>query len=136
MFKILIVDDDPSLRILLSRMVTKLGYTPRDAANGIQGELIAAEWHPDAIVMDIMMPGQDGCITCANLRQKGYAGHIILMSALAGGIAMAEVTRYGADTFLSKPLSLTGLQKCLSIYLPADMADSQLSAPGIAVQPI
>lgn len=126
MFKILIVDDDPSLRILMSRMVTKLGYTPHEAANGVQGEVFSAEWHPDAILMDIMMPGQDGCITCANLRQKGYSGHIILMSALAGGVATAEVTRYGADAFLSKPISLGELQKCLSLYLPAGIPDTQL----------
>jgi two-component system, OmpR family, response regulator len=119
MFKVLIIHDDPSLRTLLSLMLSILGYTACEAADGTQGERIAAEWHPDAILLDDMMPVQDGFVTCANIRRLGYAAPIILISGVSTSIGMSDVRSCGANDFLPKPVSISMLRACLNVQLQA-----------------
>src|SRR5688572_13677503 len=66
MLKALVIDDDPIVRDFLHRILSKLGCVVSEAENGIQGEQLALQEQPDLILLDIMMPEQDGYQTCTN----------------------------------------------------------------------
>lgn len=109
----LVVDDNPALRMLMVRALKSLGYKTDEATNGVEAEDIALKRNPDVILMDLMMPFQNGYETCENLRKKGYTGYIILASALLDLDARSEALAHGADTFLAKPVDFDELRECL-----------------------
>jgi DNA-binding response OmpR family regulator len=107
----LIVDDEPSIRLLMSRITERLGYTPTEAGNGADAESIVLETNPDFVLLDIMMPAQDGYQTCIHMRENGYRGIIIMFSALAPQQAVPLCKACGADDFIQKPVALEILKK-------------------------
>jgi CheY-like chemotaxis protein len=118
MSKVLIVDDDPQIRVLMSRVLLKLGHTVCDAANGVLAEQLTFSWQPAIVFIDYLMPLQDGCDTSKKLREKGYAGHIVIMSALSS--TGNDPKSCGADGFLRKPISMEELDsyiKALNIEI-------------------
>jgi two-component system, OmpR family, alkaline phosphatase synthesis response regulator PhoP len=115
MLKALVVDDDPDIRLLMGHMLIKLDYAVVKAATGVECERLAFEHQPDLILMDFDMPAQNGCETCRNLRQKGYSGQIIIMSALSKVIGTLESLAVGADGFLSKPMTSDHLRECITL---------------------
>jgi DNA-binding response OmpR family regulator len=117
MHSILIVDDDPDTRRLLSALVTKLSCKAYEAANGIDGQHMALTYQPDLVLMDYMMPLQDGYVTCRNLRREFYRGHIVIISALSGVMGNAETRLCGADGFLPKPIELETLREYIKTHL-------------------
>jgi two-component system, OmpR family, response regulator RpaA len=113
MTTVLIVDDDPIFRKLMVKMVEKLGYKAYEAANGLRGQEMALTMQPEITFMDLMMPIQDGYATSRNLREKGFTGRIIIMSALQGIWGSLETTLAQADGFLCKPISLVTLKEAI-----------------------
>jgi DNA-binding response OmpR family regulator len=105
MARILIVDDDPDLRLLTRRMVSTLGAEAVEAHNGLVGESLAIEHRPELILLDIMMPGQDGLETCTKLRQQNYTGHIVLMSAMPETEGRIRASECGASAYIQKPMT-------------------------------
>src|SRR3954452_21393358 len=84
--KALLIDDDPMMRLLASRMLKLLDCEAMEATGGAEGEVMALEHQPDLILLDIMMPDQDGYETCTNLRARGYAGTVLLTSTIQENI--------------------------------------------------
>jgi two-component system, OmpR family, response regulator RpaA len=111
--KVLIVDDNADFRALMKRMLVQLGHEVSEASNGIKGQTAALNCQPDAILMDLMMPIQDGFVTCQNLRRAGYEGQIIVISALAGVWSDLRTKIPEADGFLAKPITLNVLEDSL-----------------------
>jgi CheY-like chemotaxis protein len=110
MASILIVDDDPDMRLLTRRLVGMVGCEGSEAKNGLEAETRALEMQPDIVLLDIMMPGQDGYETCANLRERGYSGVIILVSALQQASIKDKITACGASAYIQKPITKTLLK--------------------------
>ncbi|HLY27577.1 MAG TPA: response regulator [Aggregatilineales bacterium] len=113
MVDVLIVDDDANTRTLFRFMLKMLGCQSFEAESGLEAERAAFELNPDLILLDIMMPLQDGYQTCANLRSQGYARTIWLTSALQAVNQEAKTRQAGADDFLSKPLTCAVLKTYL-----------------------
>jgi two-component system response regulator YcbB len=105
MISVLIIDDDPDIRLLTRRLLRTLDCESYEAQNGIQGEALAGDINPDAILLDIMMPIQDGYETCAKLRKAGYAGKIWLLSALQEETQKKQAQESGANAYIQKPLT-------------------------------
>ena len=116
---VLIVDDDADLRLLTRRLLSKMGCEVIEASNGSEGESKALEMSPELILLDIMMPGQDGYETCARLRNQGYSGSIVLVSALQQASAVTQIQQCGANGYVQKPISRETLR------LHVDQASSQ-----------
>ena len=116
MTTVLVVDDDPALRVLMIRVLQRMGYTTDDATNGIEAEQNALRHNPDVILMDLMMPLQDGYETCANLRKQGYTGHIIVISALEDTNSRSKATQHGANDYLAKPVEFEVLRERLEAH--------------------
>jgi two-component system, NtrC family, nitrogen regulation response regulator NtrX len=106
MASVLIVDDEPNIRRMLAALLAGEGYEVRDAPDGESGVAAAAEVPPDAVLLDLMMPGHlDGLATLARLRDRDPELPVIMMSGRAGLSDAVRATKLGAFNFLEKPLS-------------------------------
>jgi two-component system cell cycle response regulator len=105
-FRVLVVDDDRSIRMILMALLTKAGYTCSAAASGREGLELARTELPDMMIVDWMMPEMDGIELTRTLRQteSGRAVYILLLTALDQEERLVEAFAAGADDFLSKPL--------------------------------
>jgi CheY-like chemotaxis protein len=113
---VLTVDDDPTLRALMVVMLKKLNCQPIAAASGTEAERMLASFHPKLVLLDIMMPVQDGYETCRHIRTHGYWGRVLFVSAQP--IETAKVKACGADGFIQKPITLLALaQQVNTLYL-------------------
>src|SRR5689334_20160692 len=81
------------------------GHDIREASSGAQGIQRADEDEPDAILLDLMMPGMDGLQTLSRLRLKHPDTAVIMMSGRAALADAVNATKLGAVNFLEKPLS-------------------------------
>lgn len=110
MASILIVDDEPNIRRMVGALLSAEGYEVREAANGRQAVTKAAEDEPDAVMMDLMMPGElDGMAALAKLRVDHPELAVIMMSGRAGLSDAVNATKLGAVNFLEKPLTPEGV---------------------------
>jgi two-component system KDP operon response regulator KdpE len=101
---ILLIDDDATLRELLSEQLHTTGYRTLDAADGASGLRMADEARPDLVILDVMMPGMDGWTVCERLRAKSTIP-IILLTAKGEEINKLRGFRLGVDDYVTKPFS-------------------------------
>ncbi len=106
--KILLVDDEPDIRALLSYNLKTEGYDVVEAQNGSEALTKAEATKPDLIILDIMMPVMDGIECCRRLRQHDQLAStlILMLTAKAGESAHVQGLDVGADAYLAKPVSL------------------------------
>ena len=106
---ILIAEDDRAARQALQRALEFEGYTIVAAADGGEAlEMIAAH-EPDAIVLDVMMPGVDGLDVCRRVRSKGLHPPVLMLTARTEVADRVAGLDAGADDYLSKPYALDEL---------------------------
>lgn len=101
---ILVVDDDRKIRDLTARFLRKHGYRVGDAANGREMDDHLANGNFDLIVLDLMMPGEDGLSICRRLRAD-TAIPIIMLTALGEETDRIVGLEMGADDYLPKPFN-------------------------------
>jgi two-component system nitrogen regulation response regulator NtrX len=110
MSTILIIDDEPNIRRMVGALLSAEGFTVREAAEGATGAASAIEDEPDAILLDLMMPGEiDGMGTLTRLREKVPDVPVVMMSGRAGLSDAVRATKLGAFHFLEKPLTPEGV---------------------------
>ena len=103
---ILIIDDEPNIRRMVGAVLAAEGYEVREAPDGPAGIAAAAEQEPDAILLDLMMPGDpNGLGVLMALRAQSPDVPVVMMSGKAGLSDAVQATRLGAVNFLEKPLS-------------------------------
>lgn len=104
--RVLVVDDDNSIRALLKTMLTHAGYEVVEAANGQEGFEKALETRPQIMITDWMMPQMDGVELTRALRQTklGRGIYILILTALEAEEKLVEAFDAGVDDFMSKPL--------------------------------
>jgi two-component system nitrogen regulation response regulator NtrX len=101
--KILIVDDDPAVRTVLSRILRGAGYQVEEAENAFQA-LDALDLQPaDAVLLDIKMPGMDGLGLMDNLRQRGLEVPVVILTGHGDQFTSRECLEAGAAAYLTKP---------------------------------
>ncbi len=112
MFKILIIDDDPTLRMILKRTIVNQGYEAIVASNGEQGIKFAKEQRPALIICDWMMAPVDGLEVCRTVKADQELSSTFFVLLTAKGEVEDRVMGLdaGADEFLSKPLDMNELK--------------------------
>ncbi len=105
MTKLLIVEDDQTLRETLAYNLTREGYTVTQAGDGTVALDLAREVKPDLVLLDIMLPGVDGLTVCRTLRHEMNVP-IILLTARSGEVDRIVGLDSGADDYIVKPFSL------------------------------
>ena len=103
--KVLVVEDDPAARRLVSFALEQEGYDVLTASNGLEGLTKAQTEKPEALVLDVMLPGLDGFEVCRRLRaDTEMSGVLVLMlSAKAQESDKTTGLKMGADDYLAKP---------------------------------
>ena len=102
---ILVVDDDKEIRELLARFLAKHGLRVSVAADGRAMAGALNDWRIDLVVLDIMLPGQDGLTMCRNLRAGNSALPIIMLTAMGEETDRIVGLEMGADDYLAKPFN-------------------------------
>jgi len=103
--KILVVDDDARLRSLLERYLTEQGYRVRSVESVAQMERILQREHYNLLVLDLMLPDEDGLSACSRLRKSGSQIPIIMLTARGDESSRIEGLELGADDYLAKPFN-------------------------------
>jgi two-component system phosphate regulon response regulator OmpR len=103
--KILIVDDDVRLRRLLERFLTEQGYRVRAVENTEQMDRLLARELYSLIVLDLMLPGEDGLTACKRLRNQENKTPIIMLTAKGDEASRIIGLEEGADDYLPKPFN-------------------------------
>lgn len=101
---VLVVDDDPSVRRAIMRMLTVRGYLVREAENGAQAlKLFALPGAPRLAVVDWNMKAMSGPELCRILRTRKPYVYVVLMTADSGERVQSDALNCGADAYIQKP---------------------------------
>ncbi len=104
--RVLLIEDDKKISAALSKGLKAEGYAVDAAGDGISGEELAEINNYDLIILDIMLPKQDGLQTCANLRKNKVLTPILMLTALDDVTDKIKGLDQGADDYLAKPFHL------------------------------
>lgn len=131
---ILIVDDEPNIRLMLRTALTTEGYSIEEATNGLQGVAAVSLRKPDLMILDLSMPGMDGfgVLTAMQGLRPSQRPKIIVLTAYGSIPAAVKATRLGALDFLEKPISPVELRDAVehAIALPAtDTSENNANDP-------
>jgi two-component system, OmpR family, KDP operon response regulator KdpE len=105
MTRILVIDDEPQIRRALRAGLEQNGYEVLQAASGEEGLDLAALHPPDAVILDLAMPGLDGFAVCRQLREWSDAP-VIVLSVREGEEEKIRALDLGADDYVTKPFGL------------------------------
>lgn len=103
--KILVVDDDVRLRELLQRYLTEQGFTVKVVADAKEMDAMLAAEPIDLLVLDLMLPGEDGLSICRRIRGSGTMLPIIMLTARGDEVDRIIGLEMGADDYLPKPFN-------------------------------
>jgi two-component system response regulator MprA len=107
--KVLVVDDEPAVREAVERVLRVEGFAVETAIDGRDAIRRVAEMRPDAMLLDILMPGLDGLEVCRRMRDTGDKTPVLMLTARDGVSDRVEGLEAGADDYLSKPFALDEL---------------------------
>ena len=115
-YSVLVVDDEAGMRSFLQRALENRGCTVHVAESAEAGARALAGDHIDAIVLDIALPGKAGIEWLKELRESGFSGDVILITAFADMETAIDALRAGASDFILKPFRvdqiINSLQRC------------------------
>jgi two-component system phosphate regulon response regulator OmpR len=103
MKKILLVDDDPELRQLLSTYLGRNGFDTLLLPDTRQLDAFLERYQPRLLVLDLMLPGEDGLAACRRLRARGETLPVIMLTARDEAVDRVIGLQMGADDYLGKP---------------------------------
>jgi DNA-binding response OmpR family regulator len=101
--RLLVIEDNPKMAALLRKGFTEQGYAVDVARSGHDGEFMAASEAYDAVLLDLMLPDQDGLLVCRNLRRRGVNTPVLMLTALSTTQDKITGLDAGADDYLAKP---------------------------------
>lgn len=108
---VMLVDDDPQLRHVVSMFFELEGYNVVQARDGREAIAMLAEYVPDVILLDLMMPDVSGIEVCQHVRGDRRLKEIPVVVFTAAEMKEEELRAAGADRFITKPYSLEGLRR-------------------------
>ena len=110
--RILVVDDDESARLLLKIVLEHEGHRVSQADDGLEAVAVFQHEAPDLVLLDLMMPGQDGFTTCRQLQTlpQGTVTPVIVITALNDYTSLHRAFDAGAVDYITKPIDMTALK--------------------------
>jgi two-component system response regulator (stage 0 sporulation protein F) len=111
--KILIVDDQYGIRILLNEVFQKEGYQTYQAANGFQAIDIVKKDRPDLVILDMKIPGMDGIEILKRVKEIDKDIKVILMTAYGELDMIQEAKELGALSHFAKPFDIDEIRKAV-----------------------
>jgi diguanylate cyclase len=126
---ILVIDDDPFIRLLVVKALQAVGLQTTEAASGEEGLKLFAEFGADAVMLDVMMPGgMDGFAACASFRSLPDGQHIpvLMMTGLEDLESINRAFEAGATDFITKPINIPLLGHRVRYMLKANHTTKRL----------
>lgn len=139
--RLLVVDDDPSVRAMLREYLEGHGFAIDEAGSGAQMRERLARERPDAVLLDVRLPGEDGLVLARYLREHHDLG-IIMVTASGDVVDRVVGLELGADDYIAKPFDLRELLARLKSVLrrvrgkPAADGSTHAAAPPVRRQRI
>jgi two-component system, OmpR family, alkaline phosphatase synthesis response regulator PhoP len=137
--KVLVVDDEADILELLKYNLAKEGYDVKTSLDGRKAVEIAKTYHPDLILLDIMMPHQDGVETCRQLREIPELNNSFVIFLTARSEEYSEVAAFdiGADDYITKPIKPRALMSRINALFRRDSKkkkeNNQVSAGDLSI---
>ncbi|MEJ7837910.1 MAG: response regulator [Thermomicrobiales bacterium] len=122
--RILIVEDQADVAQLIDVVLKGEGYSVAIAKDGAQGLMLARDWNPDLILMDIMLPGVDGGALIERLRQEPETADLPIIAMSASRTLRDRTAELQADALLSKPFDVDALLVQVSFLLSREKTES------------
>ena len=122
--RILIVEDQADVAELIEVVLKGEGYTVAIAPDGAQGLMLARDWNPDLILMDVMLPGVDGGALIARLRDEAGTSDIPIVAMSASSTLRDRTEELEADALLSKPFDVDALLVQVQFLLTRGRGDT------------
>jgi DNA-binding response OmpR family regulator len=107
--RILIVDDERNIVVSLEFLFAEAGYDLAVATDGESALRLVEEFQPDAVLLDVMLPGMDGFEVCRHLRAMRVPPKIVLLTARGRQAERLRGLDLGADLYVTKPFSTRDL---------------------------
>ncbi len=109
-FRVLVIDDDPSVRDYMEALVSRQGYNVFAVADGEEALRTLDRTRPDLVTLDVVLPGMDGLETLHQLKQKLPEVPVVMLSGHGQARNIVEAMRRGASDFLRKPFEVEELE--------------------------
>jgi len=103
MTKVLVVDDDELVALSVAAHLASAGHDQRTATQAVDGEHLWRTWQPDAVVLDVLLPGSSGLEMLTRRRRDGDATPVLLLSGLSAVDDRVVGLEHGADDYVTKP---------------------------------
>lgn len=140
--RVLIVDDEASIREVLGQYLALEGFAVQGAADGVEALRAVQSAPPDLIILDLMLPGIDGIEVCRRVRQSS-ATPILMLTARGDEAAKIEGFRAGTDDYVTKPFSPREvvlrvqaiMRRLEATTVPAMVLDGALRVGALVIQP-
>lgn len=114
MRKVLVVDDQYGIRILLKEILEKDGYTMYQAANGMQALTIIKQHDLDLVLLDVKLPGMNGFDILKQVKGKYPQVKVIMMTAYEELNLMKEAKEIGAFAYFTKPFDISEVRRVIA----------------------
>ncbi|VBB06370.1 Hypothetical protein LUCI_1601 [Lucifera butyrica] len=114
---VLVIDDQPAIRRLLTEVLSESGYMVATASDGYEGLQKAKELKPALILMDMKMPGMDGIETLKELRRLGQGDKVVMMTAYGELDLVNEAREIGAYAYITKPFDIIALCRMIQEFI-------------------
>lgn len=103
--RVLVVEDDPAVRLSLRLMCQREGFAVAEAASGLRALMLFDEARPDLVLLDLMLPGMNGLEVCREIRRQDPAQPVIILTARGDEADKVAGLELGADDYVTKPFS-------------------------------
>ena len=117
--RILVVDDELEVRLVLREFLSGRGYDVQLAESGMQALEIAEEFNPQVVLLDVMMPKMDGVETLRQLLEAKPGLSVIMVTANSDVGTTSKLLALGAADYIPKPFDLDYLDQAISIQVSA-----------------
>jgi CheY-like chemotaxis protein len=129
----LVVDDSPTIRAVLGKMLEQEGYGVQKALDGESALELAKTEQPELIFLDVVLPGINGFAVLRALRHDPLTQHIpiVMISGNQQATEQFYVQRFGADDFIKKPFGLGEVQQSIDQLVRAERLPARVSTPAM-----
>ena len=118
--KVLVVDDDPTIRDVLRIMLGFEGCQVVDAPDGESALVMFAAIRPDVVILDVSMPGMDGVDVCSQLKANPHPPRVVMLTARAQPEDERRALDAGADAYIRKPFSPLEVLELVGVPMDGD----------------
>lgn len=109
MTRVLIIDDDPDVRIVMNRLLKKHGYEVETASRKEEAMVKIHQFKPSCVLLDVLLSGSDGRELCQEIKNNEQTKNVSVVMFSAHPGAADNIDSYGADDFIAKPINSKAL---------------------------